>query len=171
MHFCNFKLDYEIFNNNVEISIPSVKYNELPKIYKCHKPDNIKEDITTDSIEIRWKKLPENTYYIELQIVDTTCTYGCNKICEFIHWHVKFPYKNTGIYENFFIIKNGKRIGIKKNGAKKIFKYMKKNDFNMKSYIPFCPPPNQKHSYVIKCILYNKDSDIFAKAMSNPFLI
>ena len=171
MVFCNINMDYKIFKNNIKITIPAVKNYKLPNIYKCKMPQNLKNDHITDSIAMNWSGLPTNGKYLQLKIMDTTCIYGCNKNCKFTHWNAKFPINNDGEFEEFFKIKNNKRIGIKKNGAKSIKKYILNNDFKLKTYVPFCTPPKQKHSFVIEGSIFNKNHKIIAKAISDPFLI
>lgn len=171
MPFCNKSMKYKIFENNVKIKIPAIKDYKLPNIYKCKIPEDLKHDNITDSIAVNWSGLPSKCKYLQLKIMDTTCIYGCNKNCKFTHWNAKFPIKNDGKYEDLFIIKNNKRVGLKRNSAKNIKKYILNNDFKLKTYVPFCTPPKQKHSFVIEGIVFNKDNKIIAKAISDPFLI
>ena len=170
--FCNFDMNYTMFQNKIRVVVPAVKNRALPKrVYKCRVPKNVLHDEQTDSIEIRWSKLPRDTHSIEVSIEDSTCTYGCNKKCKFIHWKAKFPYADDGVYQEHFIIRKNKRTGIKKNSAREIKKYIRKNDANMNTYIPFCAPPNQKNDCVVHLVVFDKKNKAVAKAMSDPFII
>lgn len=171
MTFCNYSMKYKIFQNKIVIKVPAVRKYNLSSIYKCKMPNDLRNDNITDSIAINWSGLPSDCKYLQLKIKDTTCIYGCNKSCKFTHWNAKFQINNNGEYEDFFVIKKGKRTGLKRNGAKNIHNYILNNDFKLKTYVPFCTPPKHKHSFIIEAIIFDKSNKIIAKSVSDPFLI
>ena len=123
---------------------------------------------------IKWSNLPKTSETIILEIIDTSCTYMCNKSCKFVHWKGKLKLNIQNYvegYKNVFYTSGDEITGIKLNGIHKLSKFTLKNSAKLRNYIPFCAPDFQTHAHVIILTVLDKNSKVIAKSQSIPFLI
>lgn len=118
---------------------------------------------------VQWKGLPEGTTHLYLIVLDATCTYECDGCCQFRHWVLELPLAE--LPEKGPISKNGIEEGAATSALAQ--KYMQKNSFKQKAYMPFCPPLIQTHAYIFQMIAYkemNGKREILGRSQSMPLL-
>ena len=176
MSHCQNKNELKLYKKDFKVYIPKNYLSNCKiskKMFKCSIVPPL-NDTKVDTLPIKWTGLPKKTQTILIEIVDTTCTYMCNKSCKFTHWKCKLNLKeaeNLKDYSEIFYTNKGEITGIKLNGIKYLSRFNLTNSAKLKNYIPFCAPDFQTHAHVILITAFDKNKNIIGKSQSIPFLI
>lgn len=164
--FCNKTMNYKVFENNMTVAFSHMNADHsLDKKYGCPPMGQA----IFPSIE--FSGVPKQATHLYIEIVDATCSYGCDSCCQFKHCVLEFPLtalKNKEIF-NFN--------GIKEldNPNEQLNKYLLKNGAGKREFFPFCPPPFQTHAFYIRMTALKLDQNarktILAKTQSTPALL